>query len=63
MQTAAIPESCADCAQEEFDHSHDCEIIELATAGYPGESLFFDFANEIDAWARQALAATGFGDF
>lgn len=26
------------------------------------ESLFVTFAEEIDAWARQALAANGFGD-
>ena len=27
------------------------------------ESLFENFADEIDAWARQALAANGFGDY
>ena len=28
-----------------------------------GESLFESFAEEIDAWARQALASNGFGDY
>ena len=27
------------------------------------ESLFGTFAEEIDAWARQALASNGFGDY
>lgn len=27
-----------------------------------GESLFTAFVDEIDAWARHALAANGFGD-
>ena len=28
-----------------------------------GESLFENFVEEIDVWARRALAANGFGDF
>lgn len=27
------------------------------------ESLFENFADEIDIWARRALAANGFGDY
>ena len=27
------------------------------------DSLFETFVDEIDAWARQALAANGFGDY
>jgi len=27
------------------------------------ESMFETFVDEIDAWARQALAANGFGDY
>ena len=27
-----------------------------------GESLFENFVDEIDVWARRALAANGFGD-
>jgi len=27
------------------------------------ESLFGTFVDEIDAWARQALASNGFGDY
>ena len=28
-----------------------------------GESLFENFVDDIDTWARRALAANGFGDF
>jgi hypothetical protein len=28
-----------------------------------GESLFETFVDEIDVWARRALAANGFGDY
>ena len=28
-----------------------------------GESLFVNFVDEIDTWARRALAANGFGDY
>ena len=28
-----------------------------------GESLFETFVDEIDIWARRALAANGFGDY
>ena len=28
-----------------------------------GESLFENFVDEVDAWARRALAANGFGDY
>lgn len=40
-----------------------CEIIELPTLAQNRDLLFSGFANEIDAWARQALARNGFGDF
>ena len=31
--------------------------------GADGESLFVNLVDEIDAWARHALAANGFGDY
>ena len=36
------------------------EELDDATAT---DSLFENFVDEIDAWARQALAANGFGDY
>ncbi len=41
----------------------DCEIIELRPGNTGHDSLFVNFVDEIDAWARQALAANGFGDY
>ena len=39
------------------------EIISLEPEQYVRESLSENFINEIDAWARRALAANGFGDY
>ena len=41
----------------------ECEVIELMPC--EEESVFpvIDLVDEIDAWARQALAANGFGDY
>ena len=44
--------------------SHSAEVFEFRAAG-PNErdSLSLNFIEEIDAWARHALARSGFGDF
>ena len=39
----------------------DTSIAPEATPAY--ESLFETFVDEIDIWARRALAANGFGDY
>ncbi len=44
-------------------HVAECEVIELMPYEDEVESLFCNFVDEIDAWARQALAANGFGDY
>ena len=41
----------------------DCAIVEFTPANINRDSLSEIFLNEIDAWASQALAANGFGDF
>jgi len=43
--------------------SDDCEIIELRPEQDEQDSLFGNFVDEIDAWARHTLAANGFGDY
>jgi hypothetical protein len=40
-----------------------CDIIELESRWHGRDSLSDDFYNELDAWARQALAANGFSDY
>jgi hypothetical protein len=41
----------------------DCDIVEFPPANIKRDSLSEIFLDEIDAWARQALAANGFGDY
>lgn len=43
---------------------HDeCEVVTFGRERYERESLSENFINELDAWARHALAANGFGDY
>ena len=43
--------------------SGELETVAESAGPTVGESLFENFADEIDAWARRALAANGFGDY
>jgi hypothetical protein len=49
----------------EFDAAErpDCEIVKFTSRGMTHDSLSEMFNDEIDAWARRALAANGFGDY
>jgi len=49
----------------EFDAAErpDCEIVKLTSKDVTHDSLSEMFNDEIDAWARRALAANGFGDY
>jgi hypothetical protein len=49
----------------EFDAAEqpDCEIVKFTSRGMPHDSLSEILNDEIDAWARRALAANGFGDY
>ena len=44
-------------------YTEECEIVPLRPEQYVRESLSENFINELDAWARHALAANGFGDY
>jgi hypothetical protein len=46
-----------------FSAETDCDIIEFTPANIKRDSLSEIFLDEIDAWARRALAANGFGDY
>jgi hypothetical protein len=46
-----------------FSVETDCDIVEFTHANIKRDSLSEIFLDEIDAWARQALAANGFGDY
>ena len=43
------------------DDGNDCDIIEFRLGNR--DSLSENFITEIDAWARQAMASNGFGDY
>ena len=49
----------------EFDSAElpDCEIVKFSSRCMTRDSLSEMFNDEIDAWARRALAANGFGDY
>ncbi len=40
-----------------------CEIVEFTPGDINRDTLSEIFFDEIDAWARHALAANGFGDY
>ena len=51
-------------AIEAFDDQvYDRDIVEFDHEFRNRDSLSENFVNEIEAWARHALAANGFGDF
>jgi hypothetical protein len=60
MENTARIESLAPDAS---NNSDECEVIELRPNYGEHDSLFGNFVDEIDAWARQALAANGLGDY
>ena len=65
METAMRETITADYAQDTSDYRDECEIIEFKPeqVGPGRESLSENFNQEIEAWARRALASNGFGDF
>jgi hypothetical protein len=40
-----------------------CEVVPFRSEYFERESLSENFINELEAWARHALAANGFGDY
>ena len=58
-------ETAAEVLMETASYREECEVIEFkADSKAEGrDSLSENFNEEIDAWARRALAANGFGDY
>jgi hypothetical protein len=65
METAMRKTIAADYAQDTADYRDECEIIEFKPeqVDQGRESLSENFNQEIEVWARRALASNGFGDF
>ena len=62
-------ENLAQDLEPEFDSKSNhvtqqkLEIVQSRTQSRDRDSLSENFNNEIEAWARQAIASNGFGDY
>ena len=66
MQQAIREDLMTQVLAELASYHHECEIVEFKPdfRDDPGrDSLSEIFHDEIDAWARHALALSGFGDY
>jgi hypothetical protein len=41
----------------------ECNVVKFQRGNHDRDSLSENFTNELDAWARMAFAANGFGDY
>ena len=62
MENLAFDETC-DAAADYLAANDDPDRGACGISLHPGASLPADFVSEIDAWARHAMAANGFGGF
>ena len=63
MENALANELVLEAIEGLTTYTEECEIIPLKPEQYVRESLSENFIGELDAWARHALAANGFGDY
>ena len=63
MENLAIDQRLQDSV-EDFDGVYpNAEVVDFEHDYFERDSLSENFINELEGWARQALAANGFGDF
>ena len=68
MENTAIDEFMMNVVEDytgDFDNLEhtECDIVEFRLGNRNRDSLSENYILEIDAWARQALASNGFGDY
>jgi len=63
MENTAREKHMMETVEEFLNEQPDCEVIEFSRDSYQRDSLSENFVNEIEAWARHALASNGFGDY
>jgi len=63
MENTARDKHMMETVEEFLNEQPDCEVIEFSRDSYQRDSLSENFVNEIEAWARHALASNGFGDY
>jgi NAD(P)H-dependent FMN reductase len=63
MENTARNNRLMETVEEFLSEQSECEIIEFGRDSYQRDSLSENFVNEIEAWARHALASNGFADY
>jgi len=63
MNNLALDTRMMDAVEELAGEYSEAEIVEFDKGYLERDSLSENFINEIEAWARHALASNGFGDF
>ena len=63
MENTAKDERPMEAIEDIAEEYHECEVLEFDRDFYRRDSLSENFINEIEAWARHAFGANGFGDY
>ena len=63
MENLAIDHRLMEAVEAVDDSFEDAEVVEFDRDFFQRDSLSENFINEIEGWARHALAANGFSDF
>ena len=56
-----VPQDLA--RNHQVETHRECDVVPFTHEARERDSLFENFVDEIDAWARHALASNGFGDY
>jgi hypothetical protein len=63
MQNSLENDSVLRAIEDLVTHNDQCVIVALRPEQYVRESLSENLIDELEAWARHALSANGFGDY
>ena len=63
MNSTATSQFESDYTREDLEPYYDKDVLDNQPRLGTVEPLYGDFINEIEIWARRALAGNGFGDF
>ncbi len=63
MENLAIDHRLMEAVEAVDGEYEDAEVVEFDRDFFQRDSLSENFINEIEGWARHALAANGFSDF
>ncbi|MGD2173677.1 MAG: hypothetical protein PVI79_11375 [Gammaproteobacteria bacterium] len=63
MENTARDKRLMETIEEFISEQPEGKVIEFDRDSFRRESLSENFVNEIEAWARHAMARNGFGDY